>query len=141
MNMRRQQCADDTWSSNCTVCGKSFVHECRSATSSTCSSEQTTPSVMMHSCEVCGKNFSQADQLSNHSKIHMKNSSPNCKVCGKSFLQHEPFNQHITTHDVVKALHICPICDQSFHEEGLLRSHMKSHKKDTQCQVCTKSFF
>uniref|UniRef100_A0A0L8GZ02 C2H2-type domain-containing protein n=1 Tax=Octopus bimaculoides TaxID=37653 RepID=A0A0L8GZ02_OCTBM len=132
----RRRCADDS-KSNCLVCGKSFVHEYRAKTPV----PSEPPPVTSHTCEVCGKSFSQAGLLTSHMKVHMEDVSPNCKVCGKSFLQHEPFSQHIRTHSVVEALHSCPICEQSFHEESILRTHMKTHKKDMQCQVCRKSFF
>lgn len=47
-------------------------------------------------CEICGKKFSQQEELMNHKQvIHFKDSPYDCKKCSKNFSNMEDMRTHI----------------------------------------------
>ncbi|XP_058818989.1 zinc finger protein 431-like [Topomyia yanbarensis] len=95
----------------------------------------------IHTCDTCGKGFSQESSLSVHMARHKKEAKFPCPICGKKYKHEIIVRNCITRHERPKE-HKCKICNVIFPAASNLYSHMVSHSADRRykCDVCGQMF-
>ena len=98
-----------------------------------------------YTCEICGKNFLQQNNLKRHNLLHSGERVYECDVCEKSFNTLGNLKQHQRIHTGEKPYE-CQNCEKKF----IQMSHLKQHrcfqikavpsKQLITCDVCEKSF-
>ncbi|CAI9717145.1 ---NA--- [Octopus vulgaris] len=99
--------------------GKSFLEECL----------LTNKESHVILCDICGKSFSERNDLSNHKCTHTREYTENpyrCDICGKSFSEKSNLTKHKHTLTGEKPYH-CDICGKSFSQRGLFTNHRYIH--------------
>nr|XP_054920651.1 zinc finger protein 724-like [Dermacentor andersoni] len=94
-----------------------------------------------HKCETCGKQFRQANHLTEHYRTHTDERPYKCETCGKQFHRAHHLDNHKRTHTDERP-YKCQICNKSFRRSTHLDDHKRTHTDDRlyKCQVCNKSF-
>lgn len=95
------------------------------------------------SCDICNKRFERAERKDDHMNI-VHNISKNeylCGECGQNFFNKENFKRHEKSH---RENTRCDICDKTFKSSKNLNDHLKNQHKsrpvECQLQGCNKSF-
>lgn len=95
--------------------------------------------VMMYSCGVCSRKFSNPSCLETHYRIHSNEKSYTCKLCGKTYIQLGSFKNHVMSHPATSA---CKECGKIFTNRNSLAAHEHAHaaQKPHACHSCGKRF-
>ncbi|XP_048344955.1 zinc finger protein 805-like isoform X2 [Sphaerodactylus townsendi] len=90
---------------------------------------------------MCGKKFSQSDNLQLHQRSHLGQKPFECSVCGKQFSQNGNLQRHLRTHIGEKPFG-CSECGKCFSCRGHLQDHQRIHtgEKPFECSECGKKF-
>ena len=112
----------------CFVCGKAFK-----------SGKQLEQHISSHAvvdkngrycCSLCNKTFDHHRKLEIHSRSHTGFKPHKCELCGRSFPYYSSYYYHKMTHTEDRP-HKCTVCGKGFIQTRYLRSHMKTHKDQT----------
>lgn len=99
-------------------------------------------------CELCGKSFPTAKQLTLHlpmkhpdSELRNLGKPFKCDLCPKAYTRRDNLVAHQRTHSG-KGCFQCPICDKRFGYVFNLNRHLRFHNKLKifKCDICGKSF-
>ncbi|EDV46824.1 zinc finger protein 239 [Drosophila erecta] len=96
-----------------------------------------------HTCDVCGRRFSEAYNLRIHKMTHTDEKPHVCEECGKGFRQLNKLRIHAVTHTAERP-HKCDICGKGFRYANYLTVHRRLHtgEKPYPCLItdCHLSF-
>ncbi|KAH8289805.1 hypothetical protein KR054_011204, partial [Drosophila jambulina] len=96
-----------------------------------------------HTCDTCGRRFSEAYNLRIHKMTHTDEKPHVCGDCGKGFRQLNKLRIHAVTHTEERP-HKCDICGKGFRYANYLTVHRRLHtgEKPYPCLVenCPMSF-
>lgn len=92
--------------------------------------------------QVCGKAFTNAQELGRHGKCHLGGSMFTCAVCFHVFANAASLERHMKRHSTDKPYN-CSICGKSFARKEHLDNHTRCHTGETpyRCQYCAKVRF
>ncbi|KAF3837594.1 hypothetical protein F7725_005058 [Dissostichus mawsoni] len=108
-------------------------------------------------CDVCGKAFAHASNLSIHRWVHREEKPYKCDVCPKAFGLKGSLQAHRRLHGKRERficnvcgksghlgikLFVCSICGKACSRQEHLTVHMRTHngERPYQCTVCAKAF-
>jgi uncharacterized C2H2 Zn-finger protein len=96
---------------------------------------------MSFSCDVCGRHFTQAADVTRHTRVHTGDKPYTCSVCAKKFSQSGDLTRHTRIHTGEKPF-TCTVCTKSFTQSGSLTRHLRVHtgEKPFSCAICLRSF-
>ncbi|XP_071109328.1 uncharacterized protein [Haliotis cracherodii] len=105
---------------------------------------KTEPSVN-HSCNVCGKKFSEKRYLTTHLKRHTGIKKHKCDTCGWRFFEAHKLKFHLETHKRQEDRQLpyrCVICLRQYHNRQSWNDHMNTHTgaKPYKCNACPSTF-
>ncbi|KAM4842796.1 transcription factor Ovo-like 2 [Thomomys bottae] len=79
---------------------------------------------VIHSCDLCGKNFRLQRMLNRHLKCHNQVKRHLCTFCGKGFNDTFDLKRHVRTHTGIRP-YKCDVCNKAFTQRCSLESHLK----------------
>lgn len=91
-------------------------------------------------CSECGKGYTTAGGLKEHSLRHLKEKHFQCPDCPRSFPTKTDLMSHHLIHKAKPKNHICDICGRGFHKPFLLKKHKMYHNNERpfSCEFCEK---
>lgn len=94
-----------------------------------------------YECDVCKKCFKTPTYLSNHQKLHLRESNK-CKICDKLCYTERDFNIHMEQHKSNIVPYKCGYCFIMYSDADQLLTHMNKHcGTRMHCDLCEKRFF
>jgi hypothetical protein len=102
--------------------------------------------MVTHECLKCNKKFPMGNKLLRHLMKHKVNEKLKCTYDGCNYYcaTKPQMKDHVRHKHLEQVIHLCPICGQSFGQQGSLRNHIKNiHDKTNhiyQCNMCPKVF-
>ena len=131
----------------CEICEKTFY------TSTTLKSHKESHEIRSgaksrYDCTICKKSYSRKETLNKHMKTHDPEQRITCEQCGCYFLTKAHLKRHQLTHEMAEGKSedfkkfFCGVCEKKFSTDGLLKSHMITHKteRNFKCDKCTCTF-
>ena len=93
-------------------------------------------------CQTCGNMYDSRRNLRSHLRSHNLIKKYKCtnEGCDKSFRHHHHLTNHLRVHSKNSPF-ICNECDQTFRQKYALTLHKKKHEKDfIECEKCKSQF-
>ncbi|ESN94682.1 hypothetical protein HELRODRAFT_107927 [Helobdella robusta] len=91
-------------------------------------------------CELCGKTFHRAKNLSTHRYAHVKEKKFKCEVCGRAFALGTRLKMHLRIHTGEKPYE-CDICHEKFIRRNDYMDHRRhKHTGGNTCLYCGKKY-
>ena len=92
-------------------------------------------------CDICGRPFSQRQQLSIHFRTHTGEKPFKCDICSREFSQKNNLDRHYRSHTGEKPYE-CNICHKRFSQKNNLDVHERIHsgEKPFKCEICKRAF-
>ncbi|CAI4221658.1 unnamed protein product [Auanema sp. JU1783] len=106
----------------------------------TCRSRESTSNKAFR-CQLCGKYFSQAANLTAHKRVHTGEKPFECSICNRPFSQSSSLVTHRRTHTGERP-YPCKHCDKAFTDSSTLTKHLRTHtgQKPYSCSTCHMRF-
>ncbi|XP_019544498.3 zinc finger protein 260 [Aedes albopictus] len=94
-------------------------------------------------CKICGQTAANRQYLKEHEVTHEPPVLPihTCQVCGKQFTARKNLTRHLMIH-TGELPYKCEFCDRAFRQAGDLKDHIRSHTKEKpyMCNSCGMRF-
>lgn len=128
----------------CTVCNSEFVTRTGLSIHNKLKHEGKQEQLVNAICEVCNKQFKDAQTLRAHSRVHLPDEEKfpfKCELCEKRLSNKYSLKHHIdSVHHQNKSI-ACHLCGKLVSNRSNLRSHLISHTSDqVKCPICNMMF-
>jgi KRAB domain-containing zinc finger protein len=80
--------------------------------------------------QVCGRTFTQTNNLYQHMKLHNDTKQYKCPVCGRPFTQKAGMLGHMRNHRDIDTPHKCADCPKQFTSKSGLVTHSLVHSRN-----------
>lgn len=102
------------------------------------------PKIETHVCEICNREFKEAQVLRNHMRVHLPEDEKypyQCDFCDKRLANKYSLKHHVSSvHEQLKPVK-CHLCPKQFANRSNLRSHLISHTtENVKCPICDQVF-
>ncbi|PRD27168.1 UNVERIFIED_CONTAM: zinc finger protein [Trichonephila clavipes] len=120
---------------------KSTVYTPATAGQTVSSIEKSISNERRYSCELCNRNYSSRNGLTNHYLVHSQVKPFKCDICDKAFTKKCTLTVHLSIHSTERP-HVCEICSRPFARKADLKKHKLIHtnKKSYTCDTCQAEF-
>lgn len=95
-----------------------------------------------YKCDICGKQFDDAESRVKHRQLHQDERKHACEFCGKSFLLKKGLQSHVRMHTGEHKF-ACGLCPLRFLYSSSASIHRRIHQEDNnsfKCPLCGKQF-
>lgn len=97
-------------------------------------------SLLVHTCDVCGKRYASLYRLDEHKTLHTKLKPFPCSQCNLSFRKRKQLQFHMSVHTNIRKL-VCTVCGKTFKDKKALKQHLRTHEdRAFTCPVCEMTF-
>ncbi|XP_061428132.1 zinc finger and BTB domain-containing protein 17-like isoform X2 [Lethenteron reissneri] len=96
-----------------------------------------------HVCEICGKNFTSSNNLTQHMNLHLDVRPYKCQYCDVAFHRNNSLWSHIKArHNYGLPAYQCTHCNKRFATPSQLTHHLRYHTGERfhACELCGRMF-